>query len=468
MATVALVALLAMAAVACGATSEPTAVPDAQAAPAAAPPPAAPEATATATPPPTPVAEAPAPAASPTAEAQAASTPAPGPAAQRDMTSELADQAWTFLTMFTDEYSPRESGTDEERVAAEFLLGEFRKLGFAAELQLFEIEYLSQDAPRLSLNSPEERKITGIPMAFTGMGEATGFLADAGRAFPDEIPPGGLAGKIALIERGEIAFQQKVSRVAEAGAVAAVVYNNETGLFRGALAEQATIPAISISRKDGKDLFDLLPKGDVEVTVSVVNEERSSRNVVATKSGPEGSDKIVVLGTHFDTVPDTQGANDNGSGVATMLVIADQIKDKSFPFTLRFIAFGSEEVGLLGSRHYVDSLAPEEQKNIVAMLNFDVPGSGDVLELIGNFTLVGQVLDYANENGIPTKLGTPIPGGSSDHAPFADAEVPAIFFLADDISRINSPDDTIEFVKPELMGATAVLGLGLLDILAQQ
>ena len=429
MATVALVALLAMAAVACGATSEPTAVPDAQAAPAAAPPPAAPEATATATPPPTPVAEAPAPAASPTAEAQAASTPAPGPAAQRDMTSELADQAWTFLTMFTDEYSPRESGTDEERVAAEFLLGEFRKLGFAAELQLFEIEYLSQDAPRLSLNSPEERKITGIPMAFTGMGEATGFLADA---------------------------------------VAAVVYNNETGLFRGALAEQATIPAISISRKDGKDLFDLLPKGDVEVTVSVVNEERSSRNVVATKSGPEGSDKIVVLGTHFDTVPDTQGANDNGSGVATMLVIADQIKDKSFPFTLRFIAFGSEEVGLLGSRHYVDSLAPEEQKNIVAMLNFDVPGSGDVLELIGNFTLVGQVLDYANENGIPTKLGTPIPGGSSDHAPFADAGVPAIFFLADDISRINSPDDTIEFVKPELIGATAVLGLGLLDILAQQ
>jgi hypothetical protein len=78
------------------------------------------------------------------------------------------------------------------------------------------------------------------------------------------------------------------------------------------------------------------------------------------------------------------------------------------------------------------------------------------------------VLDYANENGIPTKLGTPIPGGSSDHAPFADAGVPAIFFLADDISRINSPDDTIEFVKPELMGATAVLGLGLLDILAQQ
>ena len=108
----------------------------------------------------------------------------------------------------------------------------------------------------------------------------------------------------------------------------------------------------------------------------------------------------MVLGGHYDTVPDVPGANDNGSGIATLLVIAREVSEISYPFTLRIIAFGSEELGLEGSRFYVDSLSPEEQKGTVAMLNFDALGSGEVLGVLGTFDLTTPVLQAAEENDI--------------------------------------------------------------------
>ena len=67
----------------------------------------------------------------------------------------------------------------------------------------------------------------------------------------------GIEGKIALIERGEITFSSKVARVHDAGAVAAIIYNNEQGNFRGTLRGRSQIPAISLSRADGLDAHGL-------------------------------------------------------------------------------------------------------------------------------------------------------------------------------------------------------------------
>ena len=137
-------------------------------------------------------------------------------------------------------------------------------------------------------------------------------------------------------------------------------------------------------------------------------------------------------------------------------------------FGLRFIAFGSEEVGLLGSRHYVSTLSEDEVGEIIAMLNFDVPGSGRVVQVIGSPNLTTRALLYSDANGLDVRRGLLLEGAGSDHASFRAADVPVLFFLADDITRINSPADTLEFVNPELMGVTVALALGLLDSLAQE
>ena len=381
--------------------------------------------------------------------------------------AELADDAWANLVELTEDFSPRESGTEQERMAADYLVGEFRSMGYHAELQPFTFEFLSRDMPVLKLISLEGREIEGFHMGLSAIGRASGILVDVGKALSEDLPPGGIQGKIAFIQRGTITFEEKVARVARAGALAAVIYNNESGGFGGRLANQSSIPAVSISKESGESIKELMASSEVEATVSLVQEMRDSRNVVAEKPGTAGDGKVVILGGHFDTVPGTQGANDNGSGTATLLTVARAILGKPYPFTIRFIAFGSEELGLFGSRSYVDSLTDAEREAIVAMLNFDVPGSGDAVELEGSLDLIRQVLGYGKEKGIEVKVGTPLQGASSDHATFIEAGIPAVMFLADDLSRLHTPEDRIEFVRPELMGAAAALGIGLLDLLAE-
>jgi aminopeptidase YwaD len=144
------------------------------------------------------------------------------------------------------------------------------------------------------------------------------------------------------------------------------------------------------------------------------------------------------------------------------------VSGRTYPFTLRFIAFGSEELGLFGSRAYVDSLSEKERASLVAMLNFDVPGSGQMVEVIGDPYLVDEVLRLGDGDALDVRRGQPLQGASSDHASFQAAGVPVAFFLADDVSRINSPADFIEFVEPELMGTVVLLAMGLLDFLAEQ
>ena len=203
----------------------------------------------------------------------------------------------------------------------------------------------------------------------------SGQVADVGRALSEDIPSGELEGRIALIERGGfITFDEKVTAVFKAGAIGAVMYNNEPGPFVGALGEES-IPSVAISQEDGGTLKSLLEDGPVTATINLVYTEES-RNVIADKQGTASDGRVVVLGGHYDTVPNVPGANDNGSGIATLLTIAREIADREFPFTVRFIAFGAEELGLHGSQHYVGQLSDEEVDSTVAMMNFDALGSG--------------------------------------------------------------------------------------------
>ena len=395
-----------------------------------------------------------------------APSPTPTSVSEKDLVSRLADEAMAFLTTFTRDQSPRESATEQERAAAEFLKAQFEALGYEARFQPFEV---AVQLARLSLTQEgsEESEIRASRITRSAMGEAAGLLVDVGMAFEDDLPAGGLEGKIALIQRGTITFEEKVTRVAEAGARAAIIYNHLPGPFRGTLSNQSAIPAIAISREDGRAILERMGVSTVEAMVTVTVEMRDSRNVIAERPGTDPRGGVVVLGGHYDTVADVPAANDNGSGIATLVAIAREVADETYPFTLRFIAFGSEELGLFGSRFYVDSLGADELEDLIAMLNFDALGTGDVAAVLGDPTLIDTVVSYGRGNEIAVERRLSLEAGSSsDHAPFRDAGVPVVFFLADDFSRIHTPDDRLEFVLPELLGIHATLAIGLLESLA--
>ena len=162
-------------------------------------------------------------------------------------------------------------------------------------------------------------------------------------------------------------------------------------------------------------------------------------NVIAET--PEGDpDDVIVVGAHLDSVGSGPGINDNGSGSAAILEIAEQLRKVKPRNKIRFIWFGAEEHGLLGSEHYVDSLPESEREKIVAMLNFDMIGSPNFVRFVydgdlsdsappecgapaGSAEIEQLFNDYFAGEGLafePTEFS-----GRSDYGPFLCAGIPA-------------------------------------------
>ena len=388
-------------------------------------------------------------------------TPTPLAEATPDPVTRLSVTAFAYLKELTENHSPRESATGQELAAAEYLSAQFASMGFSVELQPFTVELLSEERSGLSVDGTGGERLAGIPLTGSARGEVSGILVSVGLALEQDIPAQGLEGSIALAQRGAITFEEKVRRATDAGAIGVVVYNNEPGNFRGTLGSRSSIPVIGLSQEDGQRLERLISAGQVAATLTVAVDVLSSRNVIAEKPGP--GPEVVLLGGHYDTVANVPGATDNGSGIAVLLTIAQELQEKSLPFGLRFVAFGSEELGLNGSRFYVDSLSTEERRQLLAMLNFDALGIGRSIQVLGSSQLTGRVVDIGDSADIAVSRVGGLEGATSDHASFNRILTPNIMFASDDFSQIHTPNDNLDFVEPRLLGDAAALGLALLD-----
>jgi hypothetical protein len=117
-----------------------------------------------------------------------------------------------------------------------------------------------------------------------------------------------------------------------------------------------------------------------DVTVQSFN---STWNVFAETQ--EGSpNNVIMVGAHLDSVAAGPGIQDNGSGSAAILEVAEQMAKVKPRSKVRFAWWGAEESGLLGSMHYVDNLTQEEKDNIAMYLNFDMIGSPNFVRFIYN------------------------------------------------------------------------------------
>ncbi len=448
--------------VACGLESPPQETPpqETPVTPASSTPTRQPTLTATPEPVARPETSTPGPIAAPSATPEATAAPAtPSIAIGTSTREELQEAAFGYLRELAEGLGPRESLTAEETAAADFLMATFIELGYSPARQEFEgtsLEAsLTVDAPAgWGEDAPRARPLTG-----SAAGSISGVVEFVGLAKEEDIPEQGLDGRIALIERGEITFGSKVERVRDAGAEAAIVFNNQPGGFRGRLGRRAEIPAIAVSQANGVRIRELISEGRVEVTLMVEETSEPSQNLIAELPGT--GDGVIVVGAHYDTTPGSVGASDNASGMGVLLALAEKLAGTSFPFTLRFIAFGAEETGLNGSDHYVDSLSRDELSRIYAMVNIDAIGSGRVVTVSGDRWLTNHVSDYVSTTGVNVEVSRRV-GGGSDHANFRNAAVPVLFFIGDDLSRINSPRDTMEHINKELLGDTAAVVLDLL------
>jgi Zn-dependent M28 family amino/carboxypeptidase len=259
------------------------------------------------------------------------------------------------------------------------------------------------------------------------------------------------AGHLALLQRGTCNFVVKLQNAQAAGALGIIVFNEgdpapgRSGLNLGTLGSPQTLPAVTTTFALGDSLRNGVLNGPTGVTMRLKVDyffgPRTTRNVIAETSAGDPN-RVIVVGAHLDSVTRGPGINDNGSGSATILEVAEVFAAEGrVPRNkLRFMWYGAEELppGLNGSRFYVNSLSQEQRDQIELMLNFDMIGSPNFVRFVydGNNSAGGgavgpagsgaieQVfLDYFASQGL---LNAPTPfNGRSDYGPFIAVGIPA-------------------------------------------
>ena len=385
----------------------------------------------------------------------------------------LSSEGMTELRYLTTNFSPRLFFTGEELAAAEYLKGKMKGLsGYSVTVQPFRAGYPDRQVSRLSLISPSARDLRSQVMEGSSTGDVTAPVVAVGNALESDMPDAGLSGKIALIERGSISLAEQASRVAGAGAAGAIIYDSEERTFKnaqpfsGTLIDgdytEASIPVAGIWREEGRNILKTINEGtEVRVRLKVGLEKWASWNIIAEKAGTDSGAGAVVVGAHYDTVRNTQGASDNGTGVASLMVMANEISSLQLAHTVRFIFFGAEEAGLHGSEHYVRSLSASERSEIIAMLNLTSLSSGRPAVKTSRSTVLTDWVTgtYALQNCLDVTNWGPGYGFSDHHSFVTYLRVPAISFHGDDLSVSNTPRDVIDLVDSSIMGTQMAIAL---------
>jgi hypothetical protein len=315
-----------------------------------------------------------------------------------------------------DGHPSRNSGEPGYKASADYVANIMRAAGYDVTEQEYKFHY------RSFVGDPVLQEDSPTPQSF-GLGTDFNPAQVAGSASAQLQPAGGIvvpatptpssasgcsasdfdgftSGNIALIQRGTCTFAVKVANAEAAGASAAVIFNEgnpgRTGVFSGGLSGDETIPVIFTSYDVGTQLLDqYVPDSGPVLTIDVKiidDPNRSDWNVIADSKGGDPNN-ILVVDAHLDAIYGA-GMLDNGSGSATILDIAQQLQNTNTRNKLRFIWFGGEELGLLGSQYYVDTLRADERAKIKFDLDADVTATPNyvagILDPQDGVTLFGR------------------------------------------------------------------------------
>jgi peptidase M28-like protein/PA domain-containing protein len=304
-----------------------------------------------------------------------------------------------------DGHPSRNSGEPGYLASALYVANLMSQWGYKVNIQTYKFFYFS------FLGTPVFRETSPVAHDYTiisdwNPGQSTGTTtAEVQPAGGIVIPPapttsstsgctaadfaGFVAGRIALIQRGGCNFGVKVLNAQAAGASGVIIFNEgnpgRTDVINGSLSDAngnrivPTIPVAFTSFGTGQDLYNqynaavandtALPTVNLEIQ-SVSDPNRDDYNVIAeSKAGDPNH--VLVVDAHLDAIYG-EGMLDNASGSVSILDIAHMMAKVKPHNKMRFIWFGGEELGLLGSKYYVDNLTPTELSKVGYDLDADV------------------------------------------------------------------------------------------------
>ncbi|OLB75822.1 MAG: hypothetical protein AUI14_20250 [Actinobacteria bacterium 13_2_20CM_2_71_6] len=216
------------------------------------------------------------------------------------------------------------------------------------------------------------------------------------------------SGRIALIRRGGCSFTVKQRAAAAAGAIAVIIYNNQPGKVYGSLLgpTDGVVPVGAVTQELGERLVAAGPVR-LELEVRQVIQTRETFNILADTRRGDPND-VLVVGAHLDTIPESPGINDNATGVAAVLTLAQLASHAPVPRKLRFAFWSAEEWGQVGSGAYLSTLDAAGLAQISGYVDLaklgspnyirgvfdsaDVDGSGGVTGPAGSATIENALI----------------------------------------------------------------------------
>ena len=324
------------------------------------------------------------------------------------------DDLWNHMKAFQaiadanpgpDGMPSRNSGEPGYKASADYVAKVMTEAGYNVTIQTYKFFYFAFTAiPTFREISPTAHDFTVSTEWNPGQsrGNVTADLQPAGGII---IPPtptsssssgctagdfsGFVPGRVALIQRGACNFGVKVLNAQAAGASGVIIFNEgnpgRTGVLSGSLVDASgnrivpDIPVAFTSFDTGNSFLTeyqqavqagtALPVINLNIT-AIVNPNADDYNVIAESKGGN-KNHVLVVDAHLDAIYGA-GMLDNASGSATILDIAQMMKNVNPLNKLRFIWFGGEELGLLGSAAYINSLTNTQLSHIGYDLDADV------------------------------------------------------------------------------------------------
>jgi Zn-dependent M28 family amino/carboxypeptidase len=311
-----------------------------------------------------------------------------------------------------DGHPSRNSGEPGYLASAQYVAQKMKDAGYDVTIQQYPFTYYAYKAP------PTMREVSPVAHDYVlttdwnsgqSVGTANAALQPAGGII---IPPtqtssstsgctagdftGFVSGRVALIQRGGCNFGVKVINAKAAGATGVIIFNEgnpgRTSVLSGSLQDANNnpiipdIPVAFTSFDIGSGLLtqyqqavqNHTPLPVINITIqALVQPNAPDYNVIAESKGGN-KNHVVVVDAHLDAIYG-EGMLDNASGSATILDIAEKMKHVNPLNKLRFIWFGGEELGLLGSKYYVGNLSSNDLSHIGYDLDADVTATPNYL-----------------------------------------------------------------------------------------
>jgi Zn-dependent M28 family amino/carboxypeptidase len=385
----------------------------------------------------------------------------------------IREHQQAFQKHSDDNGGNRVAGGAGYEASANYVVAKMQAAGYNVSSQNFQFQFNSDRTPPVfqQLAPQVVNYVDGVDfasMTYSGNGDVTASVHAVNLTIPPSAiagtAPSGCvaadfagfpAGSIALVQRGTCNFSVKALNAQAAGAAAVIVMNEgqpgRTGPVGGTLGtpDLVTIPVIGSTYASGTVLMNGVLNGPtgaiVRVRVDRLAETRTTRNIIAETPGGDPNN-VVVIGAHLDSVSRGPGINDNGSGSAAILEVAEVLATQQDPRELRnklrFVWWGAEELGLLGSNYYVSQLNNDARSKIRLNLNFDMIGSPNYVRFVydgdnsafpvgpnaaagpqGSGEIERVFHDYFGSQGLAS-AETPF-SGRSDYGPFIAVGIPA-------------------------------------------